>query len=498
MNPDSDARLLGEYRLKELLDENATTRTWLAEQVSVSRAVLVEELREDAEDQRGAFLADIRAKAAIDHPLISSVYEAVSEPGRCFYAHELLHGNSLAALMAARGRFLPAKLANVLRKVSEAQLQHEALDHATSPMGPEDIFFDEHGVVRLKNLAIAGPRTADQSERDLLHLGTALVPLVAIGQPGASRMLTVLGWMRGQGVEVPLSWSQVRDLCMQIDHQLADPLSSLTPTTSVSLAQKKPIFTTAIFTLLILAAIIVLAIALRPPAPQPQRQRRTSLPEPVSIPAGMHPTPDGLEEELPAFRISTNETTIGQYAEFLDTLGVHSKNGNEHIFDAPDQPADKTSHAPDDWVAMLAAAKSRKIWQNLSVDLDTPVVGVDWWDAFAFAGWKKGRLPTQEEWFAAVTTQVKIPGAIVPAPWESVTLTTTDVTPVGLIGMAGSVSEWALKPAANPANPLGEKLWVIIGGSYLQPASNALSREWTGDRSVRRKDLGFRVVFDAK
>ncbi len=496
MNPDSDERLLGEYRLKELLDENATSRTWLAEQVSVSRAVLVEELREDAEDQRDAFLADIRAKAAVDHPLISSVYEAVSEPGCCFYAHELLHGNSLAALVRAGERFLPAKLANVLRKVSEAQLQHETLDHATSPMGMEDIFFDEHGVVRLKNLAIAGHRTADQSERDVLHLGTALVPLVANGQPGASRMLTVLAWMRGQGVEVPLSWSQVRDFCMQIDHQLADPLSSLTPTASVSLAQKKPIFTTAIFTLLILAAIIVLAIALRPPEPQPQR--RASLPEPVSIPAGVHPTPDGLEEELPAFRISVNETTIGQYAEFLDRLEGLAKNGNEHIFDATDQPADKVSHVPDDWAALLAAAKSRKTWQDLSVDLDTPVVGVDWWDAYAYADWKKGRLPTQEEWFAAVTTQVKIPGAIVPAPWEPVTLTTTDLTPIGLIGMAGSVSEWIGKPGANPANPLGEKLWIIMGGSHLQPGSNALSREWTGDRSVRRKDLGFRVVFNAE
>ena len=47
------------------------------------------------------------------------------------------------------------------------------------------------------------------------------------------------------------------------------------------------------------------------------------------------------------------------------------------------------------------------------------------------------------------------------------------------LDMAGSVSEWTRLPAANPANPLGSKNWVIIGGSYLKPGSNALSREWT-------------------
>jgi formylglycine-generating enzyme required for sulfatase activity len=78
-----------------------------------------------------------------------------------------------------------------------------------------------------------------------------------------------------------------------------------------------------------------------------------------------------------------------------------------------------------------------------------------------------------------------------------VTTETADLTPAGLIGMAGSVSEWTRRPAANPANPLGERLWVIIGGSYLKPGSNALSREWTADRNLRRQDLGFRVVFDA-
>ncbi len=494
MNPDSAERHLGDYLLKQLLAENLLHRTWLAEQVSISRLVLVDELTD--ESQRDAFLADVRAKAAVEHPLVGSVYEAVAEPGLCFYAHELLAGSTLADRLAARKTLLPARLAHLLRRISEAQLHHESLNHASSPLGLNAVHLDDHGVLRLKNLVLTGERTADQSSRDIVHLGSALVPLVASNRPGSTRLLTLLSWMRGEGLDAPINWAQTRDYCMQIEHQLSDSLSSLTPTQPGSIVRKKPMATMVTVTVLVLAGIVALAISLRPPdaAPPPP----TALPEPTNIPAGKYPTPDGIEGEIGAFKIAAYEVTIGQYAEFLETLGLLAKNQNERIFDPADQPASKTTHLPDDWDALYAAAKSKRTWRNLTVTLDTPVVGVDWWDAAAYAQWKKGRLPTQEEWFAAVTTGVKIPAAITPSGWEPVTANHADRTPAGLLGMAGSVSEWTAKPAMNPANPLGEKLWVIIGGSYLKSGSNALSREWTADRSLRRSDLGFRIALDSQ
>ena len=494
MNPAPDERLLGEYRLKQLLAEDSVSRTWLAEQISVSRLVLVDELHD--ETRRDAFLADIRAKAAVDHPLIGSVYEAVAEPGLCFYAHELLAGATLAERLAAGEKVIPARLAHILRRVSEAQLQSETLGHSTSAVGLDAVHIDDQGVIRLENLAVAGTRSEQRSPEDIGHFGKALVPMVDTRHPGATRLLTVLGWMRGEGLDAPIAWGQVRDFCMQIEHQLADSLSKLTPTQSASIVKKKPISTAVVVTLLVLTAITVVAISLRPP--EPSAPPRVSLPPAVTIPAGSHPTPDGLEEALPAFRISAHEITIDQYAEFLETLKFLAKNQNEKNFDSADQPAEKTSHVPDDWVALHAAAKSKGVWHDLTVTLDSPVVGVDWWDAAAYAEWKKSRLPTQEEWFAALTTEVKVPAAIEPAAYDSVTATTNDRTPAGMLGMAGSVSEWTAKQAANPVNPLGGKHWVVIGGSYLKPGSNALSREWLDDRSLRRPDLGFRIVSDAQ
>lgn len=497
MNSFPEERQLGEYRLQELLSENAVSRTWLAKQVSISRLVLVDELRADQENERPRFLADVRAKAAVDYPLIGSVYEAVAEPDVCFYAHERLAGATLQDRLNATEPFSPGKLAAILRRISETQLYHESSGHSTAPLVLAAVHFDENGVVRLENLAVAGVRDPQQSSRDIVFLGDRLVSLMADAQPGATRVLTLLGWMRGENTPVAITWAQIRDFCQQIEHQLADSMSPLTPTQGAAEVRKKPpVAAISAATGVILIGIVVLAMKLRPPeaAPPP----RVALPEALLISAGSHPTPDGLVVELPAYRIAAHEVTIGQYEKFLDTLGILARDNHMRIFDAKDQPEEKASHEPTGWAEQLAAAKASGIWENQRVTLDSPVAGVDWWDASAYAEWKKGRLPTQEEWFAAVNVQVKSPASITPGAWIPVTDHKADRTPAGLLGMAGSLSEWTAKPAPNPANPLGERLWVITGGSFLKPGSNALSREWTPDRSLRRPDLGFRLVYDAE
>ncbi len=496
MNSANEDRHLGEYQLKELICENALTRTWLAEQVSVARRVLVDELRPEQEDQRDSFLADIRAKAAVEHPLVASVYEAVAVPGQCFYAHELLPDATLHDALQAGDAIKPARLAHLIRRLAEANLQHESLAQSTLPMGLENVHVDEQGLIRLDNLAIAGQRAAEQSERDIVHLGVVLQPLVADHKAGTTRLLTLLSWMRGEGIEAPLVWAQVRDICMQIEQQLVGPIPVAVTTKPALRSFKKPSIT-VIFAAggLAMIAILVLVLRMRPEPPPPYVPSANGA-DAFLIPAGKHPTPDGTDEALQAFRIAAHEVTIGQYAEFIDLLETLAQDQRHRTFDHESQPPSKTSHLPDDWDALFAAAKARTTWNQRPVTIDCPVVGVDWWDCSAYAEWKQGRLATQEEWFAALRKDLKQPSAIQPSGWLPIDTETADRTPLGICAMAGSVSEWTRRPAPNPANPLGDRKWVIIGGSYLKPGSTALTREWIDDRSIRRPDLGFRLVFD--
>ncbi len=490
---ETEKRQLGEYRLRELRGENTLCWTWLAEQVSVSRLVLVDELRKNESENSSAFLANCRAKASVEHPLIGSVFEAVSEPGLCFYAHELLSGTTLAERAKSGRPFKPSRLAVILRRISDANLKHESLDRATSPLNLEAIHLEEHGVIRLKNLAIAGVRLPSQSMRDVAYLGTVLPPLVATERPGANRLLVVLAWMRGEGLDGPITWAQIRGYCLEIERQLNEDLAVVTPVEKgLSAKRNRPIAWILAGTAAAAVGIFSFAVKMRTERPGPPP---LPLPAAITVPAGEYLTLESTTAALGSFQISAHETTIGEYAEFLTAL---KKSANPTSYDSLDQPPGKSSHVPDDWSALLAAAEKNGRWNGQTVTPDSPVVGVDWWDASAYATWKSARLPSQDEWFAAYHHGAAEVPLTQPGNYLPVTRQQVDRTAQGLLGMAGSVSEWIGQTVSNPHNPLGEQVWVIIGGSYQKPENGAQFRQWTPDRSTRRKDIGFRVAFDVK
>jgi len=83
--------------------------------------------------------------------------------------------------------------------------------------------------------------------------------------------------------------------------------------------------------------------------------------------------------ELPGFWIDRTVVTNARYCEFLaDTRGTNE-------FAHPDQP-DGKDHTP---------AHRRDPRFN---DPSFPVVGIDWYDAWSFAKWAGGRLPSEDEW----------------------------------------------------------------------------------------------------
>ena len=491
-----ESRQLGDYLLKEIISEEPGQVHWLAEQSSVKRAVVVIELTDLS--QREDFLADVRAKAGVDHPLIGSVFEAVSDDSQCFVALEHISSQSLADRIAVNEPLKPSELAHVLRRVAEAMIQLGENGIATEPLQPTDIHLDQHGVVRIDNIARHGDPDPTTGSQDIARLGEKLPILVADGHPGASRVLIVLAWMRGESIEVPLTWQQIRSYGEQIEGQLLEASSTVTsPQTKRSPDTRKsplPVM------LSVLAALIVLGILISifmpekkvdPPVTQPV------IPEPIAIPGGPHPTPDGTREKVAAFRIAACEVTIGQYLEFLEVLEQLDPE-ERSVFDLEGQPEEKTDHFPRGWDSMIAAAREEGTWNGKPISTFHPIVNIDWWDAAAYCNWKGCRLPTQEEWFAALRQKTERPQVLEPAPWTPVTeIKPSDRTPIGLRGMAGSVSEWTRRPALNPANPLGARQFVIIGGSYRNPGAGALHREWTNDRLQRRPDLGFRVVFPA-
>ncbi|NUS73192.1 MAG: SUMF1/EgtB/PvdO family nonheme iron enzyme [Corynebacteriales bacterium] len=83
--------------------------------------------------------------------------------------------------------------------------------------------------------------------------------------------------------------------------------------------------------------------------------------------------------DVPAFLIDRTTVTNARYAEFL----ADTENNAE--FDHPDQPIG-ANHTPAHWHDPRFNAP------------ENPVVGIDWYDAWAFARWAGGLLPSEDQW----------------------------------------------------------------------------------------------------
>lgn len=169
-----------------------------------------------------------------------------------------------------------------------------------------------------------------------------------------------------------------------------------------------------------------------------------------------------VAEEGPAHRV-----TVGPF--YIDVYEVSNEKYSEFV--------KATNHTvPQGWVENNSYAPGRG---------KSPVVGVDWYDANAFAEWAGKRLPTEEEWeFAARGTDGRL--YTWGSKWEAGFAhvedvsgqfaevgSFKDVSPFGVHDMVGNAMEWtASEFKAYPNGRLSAeysgrlKLKTVRGGSY--------------------------------
>ncbi|BDS07710.1 hypothetical protein NT6N_27500 [Oceaniferula spumae] len=494
ISPDDifEGQQIGDYLIGELLSRGSRTMTWSATQVSVQREVVICNLfgpnRKDPAIT-DAFLADVRAKATVDHPLIGSVLEAIHEDGQCFFAREKLHGKSLELHHQEGLTIPPLHLARIIRSLADAQKSLEIHKIATLPLTADDIVLDDKFHCRLVNMAVSGAPDPDTATQDKQLLGQLFHDMLSPAQPGSTRTGSLLDFMADGHRAEPLSWDQIHELADGIERQLAEP-GEKSKIKSPTMRMRPFISMATLARIGIAVAVLSIVIGLvyyfsnRKIIPA-ERQ----LSDLVRIPAGKYPGPLGVKVTLNEFWIEAHEVTIGEYAKFLNALSVISEE-QRTVYQHDEQPEEKTNHLPDDWDNLYAAATTGTTWNGLQVDLNYPVVGVDWWDAYAYAEWKGRRLPTREEWYASCSAGAN-PAELSGTGWMPVDQ--TEKTAQGVYGMAGNVSEWTRKPGYDPTDPSQPRRYIVCGASYLKPKFGARAREWVDDRNLRRADLGFRT-----
>ena len=236
--------------------------------------------------------------------------------------------------------------------------------------------------------------------------------------------------------------------------------------------------------------------------------------EMVAIPAGAFSmgSNDGPDDERPAhqvnvaaFEIDRLPVTNARFAEFLNAIGIHNKNG-EKLFD-DDDPDARIHQQGGRWVA-------DKGYDN------HPVVEASWAGGRDYCAWRGKRLPTEAEWEKAArgTDGRKYPWGNAPPDRTRAQFSArfnetvpADVfpagaSPYGLLDMAGNTWEWvssAYRPYPYNANDGREDqkagpVRATRGGGHDSPAEEITTtqrgRNLSRNPRSGHHNIGFRCA----
>jgi CheY-like chemotaxis protein len=511
---------IGGYQILTQLGEGRWGTVYAAVQTSINRPVglkILDPVRARDEHQKQRFIADARAKAAVQHPSILAVYEAGAASGWIYYTHEYVDGQNLMELSHSGRSLDETTLLKILRVVAEGFIYFTKNNIMHSRLEAEDVYLSVDNQPRLANIASSHVDVPATAQMEIQTLGRALLPLAASDEISTG-LRALINRMSQGGANAVNAWGALVQAVKALEPTVvpveAAQISAQdrAATAAIEAAQRQQkrslyINLASLGTLAILALGLIYLKFIR--------SNERSLDAQIEIPAGEFIFGDGVTETTGQFWIDKHEVTIGQYAKFVEFIEKHPE--REKDFDHKEQPATILSHIPKNWPIYYGQAKVGGAAHKAPISLNSPMLEVSWWDAYAYAKWKGRELPTEKEWEKAARgtrgfqypwgeeakpknantgedynyARPEVPGKIDGYNyWNDVDKISGDKSPYGVIGMAGNVSEWTADRTEVGKFP------IIKGGNFSMPAKTMAQKidnikaeqveEWIGFRTISR------------
>jgi serine/threonine-protein kinase len=195
-----EAKSVGRYKLKHRIGGGGMGEVWVAHHAALKRDIAIKILKPEVRDRSAAavvrFEREVRATTELAHPNTVRILDYGTTPdGLWYYAMELLHGETLAALVEREGPLPAARAAHLAYQAARALGEAHARGIVHRDVKPENLFVTELGgekdFVKVLDFGIAkvvsqeaGVTTHDGS---ILGTPTYISPEVAAGRAASAR-----------------------------------------------------------------------------------------------------------------------------------------------------------------------------------------------------------------------------------------------------------------------------------------------------------------------
>ena len=508
---------LGTYKVIQKLSQGKWGPIYEAIQITMDRPVALQVLESQGNaEMKKQFIADASVKANLLHKNILAVYEAGEHLGFTYYAYELPGGPSLPEMAGSLSEYAAIQIIKAVAEASQHMAQQK-VSHELLSAGA--VYLDAHNNPRLANLATSsgGQPTAQET---IQVLGQAIKDALPTNVPVDKSFEELVSRMQRKGQSGVQSWLALMQVVAPVEPKVkpadafkisAQDEAAIKAVELARQRQKRQMIINGVSTLALSIVVMLVAyFALFNEGKNYDAVER--------IPAGEFIYQNGEKASTGEFWIDKHEVTIGQYAKFLKAL----KKVPAGTYDHPDQPKWKAQHEVPDWKIYYGRAAAEKPLRGvIPVNLGTPVFLVDWWDAYAYAKWKGGRLPTEQEWEKAArgTNGLRYPWGNDDKPEKANTgadyqddpgaeakidgwnrwmpvdneRADSDKSPFDVLGMAGNVSEWTGTVIKDDVGSFA----IVRGGNFKTKGGDLTQREGK-EFEKAGEHVGFRVVYDQK
>lgn len=392
--------VLGTYTLRRQLGVHAHSELYAAKQEHVNRQVIIEVLRPDADPGIvNFFLQSARARGIAKITGVAQVLESTSAEGIWFLAHEKPAGTDLETLYQRGEQLTPTQVCAILEAVARLYIECAQANLQATTLSRSDIFLNRTKSacsVRFLSPVYDQSAPATPTEKHMQTLADELAPLLPTHAPGQTRITTLMQWVRDGYDGEYLDWASIASTAAMVAEQLANDQSSalaalteLTTLGKIQRAQLKELRSkqraARARRRFIFAAILILlcSISIGMLAAPTQPQRISPIIGDFII----------CETSLSGTRVqaAVQPVSISQYEQFLASLSNMDVATKARLRRGlPDVPVDFTPLA---WQEQLSAAATQSQWQGRVITGDSPVTGVSYWAARAYANYHRGALP---------------------------------------------------------------------------------------------------------